>query len=56
MAADNAAALRAQIDWAASVLAEAILYDPYVGKQPRPLQTSKRPCMDFGDPPGRRSA
>ena len=37
MAANNAAALRAQIDQAAAVLAEAIPYDLYVSKQPRHL-------------------
>jgi hypothetical protein len=59
MAANNAAALRAQIDQAATVLAEAIPYDLYVSKQPRPLQTAKPACMDFSDLPsgiGRKAA
>ncbi|CAN5901402.1 hypothetical protein BH11PSE3_BH11PSE3_25710 [soil metagenome] len=51
MAANNGAALRAQIDQAAAVLAEAIPYDLYVSKRPRPLQTTSPPCMDFGDLP-----
>ena len=56
-AANNAAVLRAQIDQAAAVLAEAIPYDLYVSKQPRRLQTTSPPCMDFSDLPsgiGRR--
>ncbi len=51
MAANNAAALRYQIDRAAAVLAEAIPYDLYVSKQPRPLQTTHPSCMDFSDLP-----
>jgi hypothetical protein len=51
MAANNAAALRAQIDLAAAVLAEAIPYDLYVSKQPRHLQTRSPPCMNFSDQP-----
>jgi hypothetical protein len=59
MAANNAAELRAQIDEAATVLAEAIPYDLYVAKQPRPLLTGKPACMDFRDLPsgvGRKAA
>jgi len=51
MAANNAAALRAQIDQAAAVLAEAIPYDLYVSKQPRHLLANST-CMDFSDLPG----
>ncbi len=51
MAANNAAVLRAQIDQAAAVLAEAIPYDLYVNKQPRYLRTNNPPCMDFSDLP-----
>lgn len=57
MAADNGAALRAQIDRAAAVLAEAIPYDLYVSKRPRPLLFNST-CMDFSDLPsgiGRRA-
>jgi hypothetical protein len=57
MAADNGAALRAQIDRAAAVLAEAIPYDLYVSKRPRPLLFNDT-CMDFSDLPsgiGRRA-
>jgi hypothetical protein len=50
MAANNAAALRYQIDQAAAVLAEAIPYDLYVNKQPRHLLMNS-PCMDFSDLP-----
>ena len=50
MAANNAALLRAQIDQAAVVLAEAIPYDLYVSKQPRYLRWNS-PCMDFTDLP-----
>jgi len=50
MAANNAALLRAQIDRAAAVLAEAIPYDLYVSKQPRYLRTNGT-CMDFSDLP-----
>ena len=61
MAANNGAALRAQIDHAAAVLGEAIPYDLYVSKRPRHLLTNST-CMDFSDlpsgiarQPGRRS-
>ena len=50
MAANNGAALRAQIDQAAAVLAEAIPYDLYVSKQPRHLLFNST-CMDFSDLP-----
>ena len=50
MAANNGAALRAQIDHAASVLAEAIPYDLYVSKRPRHLLINST-CMDFSDLP-----
>jgi hypothetical protein len=50
MAANNGAALRAQIDQAAAVLAEAIPYDLYVSKRPRPLLFNST-CMDFSDLP-----
>lgn len=50
MAAGNAGVLRAQIDRAATVLAEAIPYDLYVNKQPRHLLTGTT-CMDFSDLP-----
>ena len=56
MAANNGAALRAQIDQAAAVLAEAIPYDLYVSKQPRHLLMNST-CMDFRDlPSGRGTA
>lgn len=48
MAANQAALLRGQINTAAAVLAEAIPYDLFVSKQPRPL---KGYCMDFTDLP-----
>ncbi len=48
MAANNAALLRGQINMAAAVLAEAIPYDLFVSKLPRPL---KGYCMDFSDLP-----
>jgi hypothetical protein len=54
--ADDAAALRAQMGNAAAVLGEAIPYDLYVSKQPRPLKINGS-CMDFTDLPsglGRR--
>ena len=51
VAANHAAPLRAQIDQAATVLAEAIPYDVYVSEQPRPLQAAKPACMDFSDLP-----
>jgi hypothetical protein len=50
MAANNGAALRAQIDQAAAVLAEAIPYDLYVSKRPRHLLLNST-CMDFSDLP-----
>ena len=50
MAANNGAALRAQIDRAAAVLAEAIPYDLYVSKRPRHLLMNST-CMDFSDLP-----
>jgi hypothetical protein len=50
MAANNGAALRAQIDRAAAVLAEAIPYDLYVSKRPRHLLLNST-CMDFSDLP-----
>lgn len=49
MGANNAALLRGQINTAAAVLAEAIPYDLFVSKVPRPL---KGYCMDFSDLPG----
>lgn len=48
MGANNAALLRGQITTAAAVLAEAIPYDLFVSKVPRPL---KGYCMDFSDLP-----
>ena len=48
MGANNAALLRGQINMAAAVLAEAIPYDLFVSKVPRPL---KGHCMDFSDLP-----
>jgi hypothetical protein len=50
MAADNGATLRAQIERAAAVLAEAIPYDLYVSKRPRHLLFNST-CMDFSDLP-----
>jgi hypothetical protein len=50
MAANYGAALRAQIDRAAAVLAEAIPYDLYVSKRPRHLLFNST-CMDFSDLP-----
>jgi len=50
MAANYGAALRAQIDHAAAVLAEAIPYDLYVSKRPRHLLFNST-CMDFSDLP-----
>ena len=50
MAGNNGAALRAQIDHAAAVLAEAIPYDLYVSKRPRHLLFNSS-CMDFSDLP-----
>jgi hypothetical protein len=57
MAANNGAALRAQIDRAAAVLAEAIPHDLYVSRRPRHLLFNST-CMDFSDLPsgiGRRA-
>lgn len=57
MAANNGAALRAQIEQAAAVLGEAIPYDLYVSKRPRHLLMNST-CMDFSDLPsgiGRQS-
>jgi len=48
MSANNAALLRGQINTAAAVLAEAIPYDLFVSRLPRPL---KGYCMDFSDLP-----
>ena len=48
MGANNAALLRGQINTAATVLAEAIPYDLFVSRVPRPL---KGYCMDFSDLP-----
>jgi hypothetical protein len=48
MGANNAALLRGQINTAAAVLAEAIPYDLFVSRVPRPL---KGYCMDFSDLP-----
>ena len=50
MAANYGAALRAQIDHAAAVLAEAIPYDLYVSKRPR-ASLFNSTCMDFSDLP-----
>ncbi|MBS0548928.1 MAG: hypothetical protein JSR24_14335 [Proteobacteria bacterium] len=50
MAANNAAGLRAQIDNAAAILAEAIPYDLYVSREPRRLSI-KGACMDFTNLP-----
>jgi hypothetical protein len=50
MAGNNGAALRAQVDHAAAVLAEAIPYDLYVSKRPRHLLFNST-CMDFSDLP-----
>ncbi|MBX9943995.1 MAG: hypothetical protein K2Y40_07940 [Reyranella sp.] len=51
MAAGRAAALRAEIDTAATILAEAIAYDLYVNRLPRYVKNS---CMDFSDLPSGR--
>lgn len=48
MGANNAALLRGQINTAAAVLAEAIPYDLFVSKVPRPLTGY---CMDFSNLP-----
>jgi hypothetical protein len=50
LGANKAAVLRAQIDNAAAILAEAIPYDLYVSNQPRKLAI-KGACMDFSDLP-----
>ena len=52
MGESQAAALRSEIDTAASVLAEAIPYDLYVSNQPRPLKNLQ--CMDFSNLPSGR--
>jgi hypothetical protein len=52
MGANNGAALRAEMNKAAAVLAEAIPYDLYVSRQPRRL-TVNNVCMDFSDLPSR---
>jgi hypothetical protein len=52
MGENDAAALRAEIDTAATVLAEAIPYDLYVSNQPRPIKNMQ--CMDFGNLPSGR--
>jgi hypothetical protein len=51
MATNDAAGVRVQIDQAAAVLAEAIPYDLYVSRKPRPLRSTRPPCMDFSDLP-----
>jgi hypothetical protein len=60
MGANNAAAFRAEIAKAATVLGEAIPYDLYVSRQPRALKTERigaTPayvvCMDFSNLPSR---
>jgi hypothetical protein len=60
MGANNGAAFRAQINEAAVVLGEAIPYDLYVSKQPRPVGATQLGalkvfvlCMDFKDLPSR---
>lgn len=60
MAANNAAAFRAEISRAAAVLGEAIPYDLYVSRQPRALRAQElgnlkmyAGCMDFSDLPSR---
>ena len=52
MGESQAAALRSEIDTAATVLAEAIPYDLYVSNQPRPLKNMQ--CMDFSNLPSGR--
>jgi len=49
MGANQGAALRSEIDTAATILAEAIPYDLYVSNQPRPLKNMQ--CMDFSNLP-----
>lgn len=51
MAADNAARLRGQMDTAAEILAEAIPYDLFASKEPRPLVGF---CMDYNNLPSGR--
>jgi hypothetical protein len=60
MGANNAAAFRAEIAKAATVLGEAIPYDLYVSRQPRRLKADRIGatqayvvCMDFSDLPSR---
>lgn len=53
MGADKAHLLRTQINTAAVVLGEAIPYDLFVSRQPRPLSGL---CMDFRDLPSGRGA
>lgn len=60
MAANNAAAFRAEISRAAAVLGEAIPYDLYISRQPRALRAQElgnlkmyAGCMDFSDLPSR---
>lgn len=60
MGANNGAAIRAQIDEAAAVLGEAIPYDLYASKLPRPVGATQLGaikvlvlCMDFKDLPSR---
>jgi hypothetical protein len=60
MGANNGAAFRAQINEAAAVLGEAIPYDLYVSRQPRPVGATQLGaikvlvlCMDFKDLPSR---
>lgn len=50
MGANGAAALRAQMDNAAAVLAEAIPYDLYVSREPRRISI-RGVCMDFSNLP-----
>jgi hypothetical protein len=54
MGANQAAALRAELDRAAAILAEAIPYDLYVSSQPRPLRGAL--CNDFSGLPSGRPA
>jgi len=60
MGANNGALLRSQIDRAAMVLGEAIPYDLYASRQPRPLKAERlggiqmvAGCMEFSDLPSR---
>lgn len=52
MGENQAAALRGEIDMAATIMAEAIPYDLYVSNQPRPLKYTQ--CMDFSNLPSGR--